>query len=359
MNRTADPIPEPASPRARRNGLVRTIGRSLGALVLKRRFPLIVGWNVTHRCNLQCTYCRIREVATPEIDTAEALRLVDEFAGLGTRYVSLLGGEPLLREDLHQIVRRCVDRGLHVGIDTNGTLVPRRLATVRLASRIQVSLDGPPAINDAVRGRGAHTAAVRAIELCRNERVPVEINAVVSRGGEEAAPYLLDLADRFGIGVYFQPADPTLAGCGEGELPLSPDPERFRSAVEYLIDEKRQGRRSVLNTTAGLRHLAHWAAAARDRLPPGPVLLRDRARRRPESLRQRTRIPVAADFHRGRIRVSVSSTPAAVLVSPLLVCFQGRREPDHRPESDVLAGSLDTASHFLARPGDPPDAVIL
>lgn len=257
-------MPDRWSDFAERPAVVNTVeklafgARVLGAVALNQRVPLLVGWNITHRCNLKCAYCGLREVSTPEIDTVVALKLVDEFAGLGTRYVSLLGGEPLLREDLHEIARRCVDRGLHMSIDTNGILVPQRLATLRLASRVQVSLDGPPAINDAVRGRGVHDHAVRAIELCRNEGIPVEINTVISRGGEASAFYILDLADRFGIGAYFQPADPTLSGSSDRENPSAPDPNSFRSTIAFLIDEKRKGRRSVLNTAAGLDHLEHW-----------------------------------------------------------------------------------------------------
>src|SRR5207247_7089800 len=70
--------------------------------------PHVVAWNLTRRCNLECAHCYIsggpRESATSELETAEAVRIVDELVAVNPAPLIILsGGEPLLRHDLTQI----------------------------------------------------------------------------------------------------------------------------------------------------------------------------------------------------------------------------------------------------------------
>ena len=70
--------------------------------------PHVVAWNLTRRCNLECAHCYIsagpHESAASELDTAEALRILDELLAVNPRPLIILsGGEPLLRADLTQI----------------------------------------------------------------------------------------------------------------------------------------------------------------------------------------------------------------------------------------------------------------
>jgi len=74
----------------------------LKARTLGRRIPLYVGFFITQKCNLNCIYCfpdspnRKNET---EFSTEEIFRIVDELYAMGTRYITILGGEPLIRKD--------------------------------------------------------------------------------------------------------------------------------------------------------------------------------------------------------------------------------------------------------------------
>ena len=79
-------------------------------------------WELTMACNMRCRHCG-SSCATSlpdELTHREALDLCDQLAGLGTRLVTLSGGEPLLRADWHRLAGRLVDAGVTTNIISNG-----------------------------------------------------------------------------------------------------------------------------------------------------------------------------------------------------------------------------------------------
>jgi GTP 3',8-cyclase len=106
--------------------------------------------SVTDRCNLRCSYCMPEPeyVWLPREDILqfeEIERLVDVFVGLGVDKVRLTGGEPLLRRDLPNLIRRLADRPAirDLAMTTNGVLLAPQAAALRAAGlhRLTVSLD--------------------------------------------------------------------------------------------------------------------------------------------------------------------------------------------------------------------------
>jgi cyclic pyranopterin phosphate synthase len=106
--------------------------------------------SVTDRCNIRCFYCMPNEgvVFRPRhelLSFEEIDRFVRAVAPLGIRKIRLTGGEPLVRHDLHRLVRLLAANG---GIDdlaltTNGMLLAEQAADLRSAGlrRINISLD--------------------------------------------------------------------------------------------------------------------------------------------------------------------------------------------------------------------------
>lgn len=134
-----------------------------------RRAPVLqsLQLHLTERCNLACLHCHFSAspAKTLDLPVAKALDLVSESASLGSRLLILSGGEPLLHPGLKRIMR-AASRKMEVQLATNGTLIDDAWADFLAALRpeIQISLDGPDApTHDAVRGRGAFSAAMAAI----------------------------------------------------------------------------------------------------------------------------------------------------------------------------------------------------
>ena len=182
-----------------------TLARGLGARSGLGPAPISVGFELTHRCNLSCSYCDRHSPSPGEMSRDQILRALSELHSLGMRHVSLDGGEPLTHRHVDEIAAFLVQRQVRVYMNTNGILVPRKLATVRLLSKVKISLDGPAACHDAVRGEGAWRRAVVGALAARDAGVPVELTCVVGRHNVDHVDELLAFADHARFPVGFQP----------------------------------------------------------------------------------------------------------------------------------------------------------
>ena len=151
--------------------------------------PYVVSWNLTYRCNLACEHCYLDAGGTPlvgtenfadrsELGTEECFRVIDEIAAFAPECVTILtGGEPLLRRDILEIVRRAAERGLWVVVGTNGVCitenVARRLAEAG-ARGLSLSLDAlDPDRHDRFRMvRGAWRNTVEGAEILNRTGLP-------------------------------------------------------------------------------------------------------------------------------------------------------------------------------------------
>lgn len=99
---------------------------------------------LTTRCNILCPYCWIPTRKQPELSTVQWKQVIDKLAGWGVFHFSLLGGEPLLRDDLEELVKYISDKGCITTVTTNGMLFQdERLDQLAKSglSRLVVSLD--------------------------------------------------------------------------------------------------------------------------------------------------------------------------------------------------------------------------
>jgi MoaA/NifB/PqqE/SkfB family radical SAM enzyme len=231
------------------------------AVIFRSKVPLITVLHVTYRCNLGCRYCGYHERKTEELETDKLISLIDEFYHLGTRFIVISGGEPLLRDDIGQVIKFCKNKRMFVSMNSNGIFVKQRIGELRSIDRLKLSLDGPKEINDQVKGEGTYDKVIEAIEVCKSEGLNVSITTVISRHNESSAhlAHILDIAKEYNIGVSFQPADQT--HCGNIEKDISSELAAtvvFREAISFLIKEKSKGNNRIINSLAGLRHLYHW-----------------------------------------------------------------------------------------------------
>ncbi len=123
--RTALPIAPKAAP-ARRHlplaGQARPIDQAWR--------PTIAVWELTLRCDLACRHCgsRAGRSRPDELSTEQCLDLVRQMAELGTREVTLIGGEAYLRDDWTDIARAVRDHGMECTMTTGGRgLTPERV----------------------------------------------------------------------------------------------------------------------------------------------------------------------------------------------------------------------------------------
>lgn len=154
---------------------------------------------LTHRCSLACAHCYQAEHGGDELSSAELEGIFAELAGMGTLFLTLGGGEPMVRSDFWQLVETARRLGFAVDVYTNGLQVDRDAAR-RFKQlgvvRVSVSLHGVHALTHDVfvRRHGAFDRVNRAIDALEAEGVPVSIktNLTAHNHGESEA-----LRDRF------------------------------------------------------------------------------------------------------------------------------------------------------------------
>jgi MoaA/NifB/PqqE/SkfB family radical SAM enzyme len=230
-----------------------------------RRRPVVVSWAVTHRCNLRCAYCDVPDRPLADLPTPRALDLIDQMAVAGTRAVSFNGGEPLMREDIGALVDRCGRRGMAVSLSTNGVLLDRHLPLLDRLSSLQLSVDGPREVHEALRGPGSWQPLPRAAAAARERGVPLVLSAVLARHNVDAVDDLVDLASAWGARLSVLPVGPVHAHSVDLEE-LYPPVDRMRAALARLADRAREGA-PVLGSPSSFAYLAAWPDA-----PPIPCL---------------------------------------------------------------------------------------
>jgi radical SAM protein with 4Fe4S-binding SPASM domain len=151
--------------------------------------PYVISWNLTYRCNLACEHCYLDAGGSPlvrtdnfadrsELGTEECFRVIDEIAAFAPECLTILtGGEPLLRRDILEIVRRASARGLWVVVGTNGVRITENVAQ-RLAEAgargLSLSLDAlDPERHDRFRRvRGAWENTVEGAQILNRTGLP-------------------------------------------------------------------------------------------------------------------------------------------------------------------------------------------
>lgn len=157
---------------------------------------------LTHRCPLACPYCSnplTLEQAAREMDTQTWRRVLGEAAKLGVLQVHFSGGEPLIRNDLENLVQCAAENGLYTNLITSGmTMTPVRAAALAHAGldHAQLSLQDTDAAG-ADRFAGSKNTLARktaAAAMLRAADLPLTINAVMHRGNLAHLQAMIDLA---------------------------------------------------------------------------------------------------------------------------------------------------------------------
>ena len=147
--------------------------------------------SLTDRCNFDCVYCHnegLGDTRGPmepddnEMTADDVVRLLEVVEGLGVEKVKFTGGEPMLRQDVAEIIRRTPD-SIEVSMTTNGTFLPGRAEELKAAGldRVNVSQDAidPDAFAEITKS-GAYEQVLAGVEAAVDAGLtPVKLNMVV------------------------------------------------------------------------------------------------------------------------------------------------------------------------------------
>jgi len=247
------------------------MARFASAALFGRPQLLGVGWAVTHRCNARCPFCD-RHSGPEGMDTPTALDVIDQLAEVGCRRLHFTGGEPLLRRDLAELLRRARARGLTTTVNTNATLLSERPEVVTAADAFLVSVDGPAEIHDRYRGSGAFRRLERGLETLGEQRRPFLLSVTLFRDNLGQMPFFLSFARRCGTRIVLQPGATHVLG-SSAPNPEVPDVERYRAVMRSLLQNP-ASLDVIWNSPRGLRELSRWPERHRLRPHAGRVSAR-------------------------------------------------------------------------------------
>jgi len=243
---------------ATRHGLVATV-RSVGRLGLTQpqRFvaPLMVVWNFTQACNMACKHCYqdAGRRADGELSFDEQKRLVDLLARHDVAMIAFSGGEPLMSPTFLPVARYAADRGMHLTVATNGTLLaPNKVAAMVDAGirYAEISLDSTdPAKHDAWRGSpGFWDRAVAGIRnVVAHPGIKCGVAMTVTRWNLADLRPMLEWCIAEGVDTFYAfNFIPTGRAAGLADQDLSPAERETMLAVlqEYLAG----GRISIMSS---------------------------------------------------------------------------------------------------------------
>ena len=210
--------------------------------------PYTLVAELTYRCPLACVYCsnpsdfhRHR----PELGTAEWIDVITAAEALGVVQLNLSGGEPLLREDLEQLVS-CAERlQLYTNLITSGLpLVRSRLGDLRDAglANVQLSIqDVTREGSERISGKVSFEHKLQVARWVKELRLPLTLNFVLHRDNLAHVPEMIALAE-------------------------SLDADRLELANTQYLGWALQTRAALLPSAEQLHVAREQAAAARRRL---------------------------------------------------------------------------------------------
>ncbi len=183
-----------------------------------------------------------------ELDTAAVRWLYREAGRAGMAQVVVWGGEPLLRQDLPELLRAARRAGLFVTLITNGWFLLEAWPRLRgLVDALILSLDDTGAAHDRMRGLPGLAARLEAVvEELRADplRPTLLLNTVLSRENRGALRRVAAVARRWGAGLYFCPMETGELGAGEAGdrlAGLALSPEELGEAASLALELKAAG----------------------------------------------------------------------------------------------------------------------
>ncbi|MFF3158455.1 mycofactocin radical SAM maturase [Streptomyces sp. NPDC057910] len=203
--------------------------------------PICLTWELTYACNLSCTHCLSSSGRRDprELTTDEAKAVIDELEAMQVFYVNIGGGEPTVRPDFWELLDYATAHHVGVKFSTNGVRITPEAAR-RLAGNdyvdVQISLDGATAeVNDAVRGAGSYTTALRAMEnLADAGMKDFKLSVVCTRHNIAQMDDFKEIADRHGAQLRLTRLRPSGRGADTWDE-LHPRPEQQRELYDWLL----------------------------------------------------------------------------------------------------------------------------
>jgi len=206
------------------------------------RSPFTIAWELTRACAFACVHCRAdaQHRADPrELNTEEALRLIERFREFGSPILVFTGGDPMMRRDLFELIAAATRKGLRCSLTPTATALAtaERMQQARAAGirRVALSLDAPTAeAHDAFRQvRGSWQRTLQILQNAQSAGLSAQVNTTVSTYNVHLLPDMVPFIREVGAvqwSVFF------LVPTGRAQMQWMISPEEHERVFHWLYD---------------------------------------------------------------------------------------------------------------------------
>src|SRR5215510_3358143 len=164
--------------------------------------PMTAQWELTFKCNHLCGFCYNAPNGQRELGTEDIKRGLEKIADFGVLYLTLTGGEPMVRPDFFEIAAYARELGFALRVYSNGYLIDearaKRLREVH-PFEIEISIHGgKPETHDKLTGiRGSFVKVMQALENLQRERIRVNLKCPITHLNQDELWEIWDIGKRF------------------------------------------------------------------------------------------------------------------------------------------------------------------
>jgi MoaA/NifB/PqqE/SkfB family radical SAM enzyme len=211
--------------------------------------PLVLTHNVTYLCNCKCKTCDLWKKTSQfrdDLPKEAIFRMLDDARDAGMVAYVVWGGEPLMRKDLPEILAHARGNGLYTTVITNGFLLPARCEEIAPHTDLLiVSMDSDDELHDEMRVLpGIRMKALEGVRRCKELKINVMINSVISTLNLGKADGLIRMAAELDVPIAFEPLN-VYPGYNEH---LKPADDAMAAEFARIIAYKKTGR-AIVNST--------------------------------------------------------------------------------------------------------------
>ncbi|MDD5115953.1 MAG: radical SAM protein [Candidatus Omnitrophica bacterium] len=192
-------------------------------------------FSITNKCNLRCKMCDIPYGSVAELTAEQWKKVIRDASRLGAQTIVFSGGEPLLRQDIYELISFSRKNNLNACITSNGCLIDEQAASKLKGAGVNVvniSIEGKKETHDFLRGAGTFDKAIAALKNLKRYKIESTVASTVSKYNYKDMLYSLEVAKEYGATtVRLQPFN---------SIFLKDDSRKG----EFLIDKDEVGRLS-------------------------------------------------------------------------------------------------------------------
>ncbi|WP_445474286.1 radical SAM protein [Methanococcoides methylutens] len=206
-----------------------------------RKRPFVLSHAVNSKCNMSCSFCEYWKEQGGEMDLDDIFKMLDDAHSFGIGAYNAWTVEPLLRDDMPQILAYAKKLGMITSLITNGKLLKERINDLDDLDYLSVSVDGTKSYKE-IRGIDFEIILDAIMAVKDKLKNPLLMNCVISGKNLDDIEELVQLAREIDVKISFEPLY-EFRGIGDdvwGNMGIR-DVEKYRCTIDRIIEMKKDG----------------------------------------------------------------------------------------------------------------------